>query len=253
MNYDGVKVCSVPDSLGGDNCLWPFLDVTVYAEGMLGGIDLREAVEQAINGWNDVCNLRLSLTTNSKTSHITITKGSIDGPQGTLAFSELPCGFTKSQWRRLQQQYDTGEMWTIAENPPGGRIDAVRVICHEIGHAIGISHIAPGNLMAPTYSAAIRWPQRQDILEAVGRYGKPAAAPSPAPTPTNPTTPIPTPETGGAIVGILKTLLGILKDFSPEERKELIQLVLMLVKAWRGIPAAQRTEMLVMVESLSSE
>jgi hypothetical protein len=191
MNYDGTKVCGVPDGLGGDNCLWPFADVKIFASGLLGGVDLAEATEQAIQGWNRVCGIRLALVANAGEAHIVVTQGRIDGPMGTLAWSELPCGFTPNQWRKLKQQYDTGEMWTIAENPPGNKIDAVRVLRHEIGHAIGISHIAAGNLMAPTYSASIRDVQRGDVLEAVSRYGKPAAVPAPVPAPSVPTTPVP--------------------------------------------------------------
>ena len=181
MNFDGAKVCGVDDALGNDGCLWPFLDVGVYAAGKLGQVDLVQAVGEAIEGWNRVCGIRLFLQPNVKTAHIVVTQGRIDGPNGTLAISELPCGFTGSMWRQLRQQYDTNEIWTVAENPPAGKIDAVRVIRHEVGHAIGISHIAAGNLMAPTYSTSIRDVMRGDRLEAVDRYGGPRPEASPQP------------------------------------------------------------------------
>lgn len=179
---DNTRVCGVPDHLGGGDCKWPFPMVFVHAEGRLGEVNVRDAVEQALNGWNAVCGLKLTMATNAQTAHIVVTSGRIDGPSGVLAWSELPCGFTASQWRQLKQQYDTGEIWTIADNPPSGRIDAVRVICHELGHAIGISHIHDGNLMAPMYSTSIRWPQRGDIAEARARYGLPTPTiPPPGP------------------------------------------------------------------------
>lgn len=196
MNFDGKIICGVPDHVGNVECEWPFEDVLVYASGMLGGVNLADAVEQAIGGWNNVCGIRLALAANPKSAHIVVGQGAIDGPNGTLAFSELPCGFTPAQWRQLQQKYDTGEMWVIADNPPGGKIDAVRVVCHEIGHAIGIQHIAMGNLMAPTYSASIRWPREGDITQARARYGKPVlVVPPPAPVPTVPQ-PVPVPIPG---------------------------------------------------------
>ena len=54
----------------------------------------------------------------------------------------------------------------------------------ELGHAIGISHIGPGNLMAPTYSSTINKPQSGDIQEAIARYGPPRVQPS-EPDPTD--------------------------------------------------------------------
>lgn len=183
MNYDGTKVCAVADHIGGGDCKWPTRDVKVFAKGSLGGVDLENATEQALEGWNKVCGINLSLTANQRASNINVTQGGIDGPQGTLAWSELPC-FGGGAVRQLQQKYDTGEMWTVSENPPSNKIDAVRVICHEVGHAIGLSHISDGNLLAPTYNAQIRWPQRGDIAEARSRYGLPREEPKPSPQPS---------------------------------------------------------------------
>lgn len=180
MNFDGTKVCGVPDHAGSADCQWPMRDVAVFASGQLGQVDLDAATRQALDGWNKVCGINLSVTTNRRTSNVVITQGGIDSGGGTLAWSELPC-FGGGAIRQLTQKYDTGEVWTIAENPPANKIDAVRVICHEVGHAIGISHIADGNLMAPVYSASLRWPQRGDIAEARARYGLPGDLPTPNP------------------------------------------------------------------------
>lgn len=193
MQFDGQRVCGVPDHVGNESCLWPFLDVAVFASGKLGQVNMADAAEFACAAWSAVCGIRLVLTNNSRTAHIVMGSGTIDGPNGTLAWSELPCGFAPTQWRQLQQKYDTGELWTLAENPPNDRIDAGRVVCHELGHALGAGHGQSGNLMAPTYSRTIRLPQRGDILEMVDRYGKRADAPPtppvPPPTPEPPTQP----------------------------------------------------------------
>ena len=178
-DYDGVQLCAVADNLGNMSCQWPFLDVNIFAEGQLGQIDLVKAVELAVKGWNDICGLRLKHTTDKTKAHIVITRASLDGSGSVLADSQLPCGFTASQWNQLRQRYDTGEAWVISDNPPGNKIDAVRVIMHELGHAIGIGHINSGNLMAPTYSTQIRLPQNGDIMEARARYGKPVPVPTP--------------------------------------------------------------------------
>ncbi len=176
MHYDGSKICAVPDALGGGDCQWPMREVTVYSEGLLGRVDIEEATRQAVDGWNRVCGINLRPSANRATAHIVVTKGGIDGPAGTLAWSELPC-FGGARIRQLTQRYDINEAWVIAENPAPHQIDLVRVMCHELGHAIGISHISNGNLMQPAYDGRIRWPKRGDIQEARSRYGLPAEIP----------------------------------------------------------------------------
>lgn len=231
----GARVCGVPDHLGGGDCLWPFQDITVYVPqgAMLGQVNLRDAFEEAISGpgsWNQNCGTRLVLVTNQKTAHGNVRVAQIDGPQKVLAMSELPCGgFTATHWRQLGQTYEP-DAYVIAENPPQGRLDAVRVIRHEVGHFIGISHINDGNLMAPTYSNAIRGVQRGDIMEAVTRYGKPMPAPTPEPQPPAPS-PGPGPDIWRSLLPcLLKYGIDIFSELTPEERKRLIQLGLKLFR-----------------------
>ena len=60
----------------------------------------------------------------------------------------------------------------ISERPSGGSIDLVRVVAHEMGHALGLPHGPSGNLMQPTVDARIRRPKSWDIAEIQRRYGK---------------------------------------------------------------------------------
>ncbi len=252
MAFDGKNFCGVSDALGGMECLWPFPKVLVYASGMLGGVDLEEAVEQALGYWNDVCGIELQLTANARTAHIAITQGRIDGPSGTLAMSELPCGFTDQNYRTLRQQYDAQEFWTMAENPPNGKIDAVRVIAHEIGHACGMSHGAPGNLMAAMYSAQIRRPQRGDIIEMLARYPRLHPRPTPVPLPT----PVPVIPGGSSMGGLLKTLVELAKFLGPLLRNikpEDIQAILEFIKIIRGLSPQQMEALKVAAEEITAE
>lgn len=178
-SFDGARICGVPDHLGDVSAKWPMLDVSIFAAGSIGGVLFADAVAYAAKAWNEVCGLRLVHSTNQKTANIALGQGPIDGRNGVLAQSELPVGFSPSFMRQLQQQYDTGEVWTLSANPPSGRIDLGRVMAHEIGHAIGIGHISDGNLMAPTYSTSIALPRNGDVTEARARYGSPAAVPPP--------------------------------------------------------------------------
>lgn len=186
MNYDGIQLCGVEDTLGvGQMCRWPMIDVSWSIRASLPQFaveDFREACELAWYYWSSVCGIRPRYTPNNLTANLVIGLQTI-GPGGVLADCELPCG--ASQASSLRMRIDTQEAWVIAENPPGSKIDLVRVVCHELGHGIGIPHIGGANLMAPTYNARLRRPQVGDIAEAVARYGTPVAVPPPPVPPSD--------------------------------------------------------------------
>jgi len=177
------RFCSVPDRLqmGNVRCRWDGterpLKITYQVRGDFPGLSrtqIQQAFALAWLWWSEVCGI---IASPDDQPQVTIAAGRIDGPSGTLAWSELPCGIDKV----LQQKYDTGEPWVVAENPAPGKIDLARVACHEIGHVIGLEHGPDGNLLAPYYDPKIRRPQEWDIREAQIRYGQPAG-PSPPPT-----------------------------------------------------------------------
>lgn len=191
-DFEGKIICGVPDNVGSVDCLWPFRDVEVYAEGAIGSLFLADAVEWALAQWNAVCGIRLRMSANRKTAHVLCKPGHLDGPSNVLAQCELPCGFSPHSWRQLNMTCDLSEALVLAENPPAGKIDAGRMVCHELGHGLGVGHIASGNLMAPTYSNSIRAPRNGDVVEVRARYGLPAApTPVPAPGPSAPSNPSP--------------------------------------------------------------
>lgn len=187
INYDGARICNVPDNLGDVGCRWPMLGVTLFASGRIGDVDLADAAIIAIRNWNAVCGIRLVMTVNSKTAHIIWSVGQIDGSGGVLAQHELPCGFTgPGNLRVLRGTFDIAERAVLADNPPIGTIDIGRVGTHELGHGLGIGHISDGNLMAPVYSSTISVPRNGDIVEARARYSAPAQPPMPPTTPPPP-------------------------------------------------------------------
>lgn len=179
-------ICSVPSVAESNNqvCKWdkaPGQVVTwgsAIQDGDLGELtreQVQKSIEEALHRWEEVCGI-LFEELDSQEADITLYANLPNpGPGGTLADSELPCGPD----RLLRQRYDTDERWGIFNNNDPNRIDLTRVICHEIGHAIGIFHISPGNLLAPTYSS-ITHPQTGDIAEAMRRYGPPQSRPVPA-------------------------------------------------------------------------
>lgn len=172
--------CGLPDMMLDQSCAWPHKDVTFHAQLNLPGLaaaEVEAAFVEACQQWSAVCGINLTRS-DSPAANIVARSGTgrsnnLDGRGGTLAWSELPCG--RSRRATLQQMYDEAEQWS--------RSMAVAVICHEVGHAIGLSHIAAGNLLAPYYDPRITKPQAGDIAEAVKRYGPPQPKPSPAPAP----------------------------------------------------------------------
>lgn len=177
---EAPRFCGLPDrlNLGGRKCRWPMLELRWAITGRLPNIsdsDLKSAYAEAWEYWAEVCGVRPEYSPSSKGANVVMGSGAIDGPSGTLAWSELPCGNAK----QLEQRYDTREPWRIFDGSQSGYIDLVRVACHEIGHVIGIDHLSDGALMAPTYDRHIRKPQKADIREAQERYGEPSRSPPP--------------------------------------------------------------------------
>lgn len=210
MDFDGVRLCGVPDQLGATGiCKWPQKRVLWCVTGRLPGLsdeELVAAYREAWSYWAAVCGIEPVYTEQASQANVLMGSGLIDGGNGTLAWSELPCSANP---RRLEQKYDTGERWVISDTPPAGKIDLVRVAAHEIGHVIGLPHFAggTGNLLDPTYSTRIRKPQAGDTAEARRRYGAPAGAPAPVPTPTPTPAPAPAPTPGGFVNELLEKLL----------------------------------------------
>jgi len=196
-------------------CMWPIKKISWSLSDLLPGLteeDWRSAVEEALSMWSVVCALDFKYNPDARTANILITVARIDGPSGTLAWSEMPC--YANPWSKLVQRYDAGEYhWVRSDSPGPQELDIVRVVAHEIGHAIGIPHLGRGNLMAANYSRAVRALQAQDVAEAVRRYGRRAPVPVPTPIPEPPALPPPAEE--GGIMSRILNLFKLLEKLGP--------------------------------------
>lgn len=200
-----VRFCGLPDRPSeaepqGKLCRWQDKHITWT---WTGGDDLgvpqdqvTRCAEIAWQRWVDVCGIVAERVDDASKADVVMGAGigREAGPSGTLAWSELPCSPTD---RQLQQRYDTEERWVIAETgTPHNGIDLVRVMCHEIGHAIGLPHQPAGNLMAPMYSAQVWQPQAYEssIVSQRRMYGPPVQRPKPGADQPEPPKDLPLPE-----------------------------------------------------------
>ena len=165
--------CGLPDfniTGAGDVCKWPMRNITYYENLKLPGItaqQVRLAYDTAFAQWSAVCDIEPVRVDGQERANIFARSGSgrgvnLDDRGGTLAWSELPCGVAENV--QLDQMYDEAEDWSFGM--------AVAVICHELGHALGLPHLSNGNLMAPYYDPNCSTPQKGDIAEMVKLYGK---------------------------------------------------------------------------------
>lgn len=177
------RFCNVVDRLNASQGKprWGKRELTYAILSGLPGINLdqvKRAAEVAFDRWSAVCDIRAShIKTATEAADIVMEVAHIDGPSNVLAWSELPGMDTV---RQLKQRYDSSDSWVIANNTTvGGKIDLIRVMCHELGHALGEAHLSVGNLLAPMYSQQINKPQTGDIAAMIERYGPPRVAPVP--------------------------------------------------------------------------
>lgn len=173
-NRINKRRCGLPDfnitASGGAPCKWLHKKITYYHDLKLPGItddQIKEAYDIAFSQWAEVCDLEPTRVEAADQANIYARSGvgrsnGLDNRGGTLAWSELPCGVAENV--QLDQMFDEAEAWSFNM--------AVAVMCHELGHALGLPHLNAGNLMAPYYDPNVTAPQKGDIKEIVKLYGK---------------------------------------------------------------------------------
>lgn len=166
--------CGLPDfgltSPTGSTCRWPMKEISYYHDIKLPGMtqeQIASAYDIAFGQWAEVCDINPKRVERKEVANIYARSGrgkknNLDARGGTLAWSELPCDVASHI--QLDQMFDEAEDWSFNM--------AVAVICHELGHALGLGHLNFGALMAPYYDPNVSKPQTEDIEEMTRLYGK---------------------------------------------------------------------------------
>lgn len=195
--------CGLPDyevRLEGSRCQWPMKQITYLSSINLPGItkiEAAKAFDVAAAQWAAICEIEMVRIQDAQVANILAQSGTgrrngLDNRGGTLAWSELPCQVDQSS--QMKQMYDEAEDWSFSM--------AVAVLCHELGHALGLPHLPKGNLMAPYFDPSVTLPQKGDINEMVARYGKRTSTP-PITPPTVPGGGGPSPPSAIDVSGII--------------------------------------------------
>lgn len=181
--FDSFPACSA--ELFRD-AKWPRLQLSLQWRGELPGFSEQRCAElflRAARVWGEVAPLEFQLVRSG--GDIAASPCRIDGPQRTLAWSELP----SPSATLVRQCYDLAESWVDSEGASADQIDLLTVMIHELGHALGLDHSDnPEDVLYPSY----RGPQRRlgpgDVQRIQELYGRRAPAPPPGGPPVNPST-----------------------------------------------------------------
>lgn len=156
----------------------------------ISAADFRAACREAFGRWSKVCDVTFIEVDDPNAAQFLIVNHQFDGALGVLADCMLPTPGIRQQRMRIDQS----ENWVIADNVPANRVELRAVLCHEMGHGLGMSHLPsspPPDLMEPAYRPTVVSPQATEAAMMAKLYGPPQSTPPvPGPSPAPGTKPV---------------------------------------------------------------
>ena len=166
-----AHVCNVPSAsvrpAQGDDFRFFFEPVPDFP---LLGEDPIDLFIEALDMWQiDDTFIPAQIVRSRSDANVIVSFPNLGGPGGVLG--EATVGPPPKPGRGQHTiKFDKFENWTEIGSD-AGTIGFKTVAAHEIGHALGISHLPAGTLMAPIYNQSIRSPLLPDLDQAIQIWG----------------------------------------------------------------------------------
>ncbi|GAA4455049.1 matrixin family metalloprotease [Novipirellula rosea] len=143
------------------------------APSSLSQVEVDAAIETALDAWSSVVDVTFTKVNQTGLSDsIDISFANIDGGGGTLAQAYFPDDVNPARIAG-DIQFDTSEIWEVGNSLGNQAFDLVWVAAHEIGHSLGLDHLADlGSVLQPSVSPNQQFTglDSSDVAEALMLY-----------------------------------------------------------------------------------
>lgn len=143
------------------------------APSSLSQVQVDAAIETALDAWSSVVDVTFTKVNQTGLSDsIDISFANIDGGGGTLAQAYFPDDVNPARIAG-DIQFDTSEIWEVGNSLGNQAFDLVWVAAHEIGHSLGLDHLADlGSVLQPSVSPNQQFTglDSSDVAEALMLY-----------------------------------------------------------------------------------
>lgn len=179
------RVCGVTEKLNGRVARWGLKTLAWSITRPIPAIKSQGAILDAqFRGIEMLCGLKFDRVDDQSRANILYSTGrgpraQFDGQGGTLAYAYMPT--SPNFAGQLGIYFDLDEKWSDITNPKSrpAEVMFLGTSRHETGHALGLDHSQPGELMAAIYDWRIQDWTPNDVARLQMLYGPPAGQSKP--------------------------------------------------------------------------